>query len=96
MSIRRQLGDLAKSLDSSAVGSFLSKGASEADFTTIAYSDVSGTPSVVADSAVATSIIDSAYVQARVVTLAAGLDSATTINLLDSNYMAARSGGGAG
>lgn len=96
MSIRRQLGDLAKSLDSSAVGSFLSKGASEADFTTIAYSDVSGTPSVVADSAVATSIIDSAYVQARVTTVAAGLDSATTINLLDSNYMAARSGGGAG
>ena len=96
MSIRRQLGDLAKSLDSSAVGSFLSKGASEADFTTISYSDVSGTPSVVADSAVATSIIDSAYVSARVITVAAGLDSATTINLLDSNYMAARSGGGAG
>ena len=96
MSIRRQLGDLAKSLDSSAVGSFLSKGASEADFTTIAYSDVSGTPSTVADSAVALSIIDSAYVQARVITVAAGLDSATTINLLDSNYMAARSGGGAG
>jgi hypothetical protein len=96
MSIRRQLGDLAKSLDSSAVGSFLSKGASEADFTTISYSDVSGTPSVVADSAVATSIIDSAYVQARVTTVAAGLDSATTINLLDSNYMAARSGGAAG
>jgi len=96
MSIRRQLGDLAKSLDSSAVGSFLSKGASEADFTTISYSDVSGTPSVVADSAVATAIIDSAYVQSRVTTVAAGLDSATTINLLDSNYMAARSGGGAG
>jgi len=96
MSIRRQLGDLAKSLDSSAVGSFLSKGASEADFTTISYSDVSGTPSTVADSAVALSIIDSAYVQARVTTVAAGLDSATTINLLDSNYMAARSGGGAG
>ena len=96
MSIRRQLGDLAKSLDSSAVGSFLSKGASEADFTTISYSDVSGTPSVVADSAIATSIIDSAYVSSRVITVAAGLDSATTINLLDSNYMAARSGGGAG
>ena len=96
MSIRRQLGDLAKSLDSSAVGSFLSKGASEADFTTISYSDVSGAPSVVADSAVATAIIDSAYVQSRVTTVAAGLDSATTINLLDSNYMAARSGGGAG
>jgi len=96
MSIRRQLGDLAKSLDSSAVGSFLSKGASEADFTTISYSDVSGTPSAVADSAVATAIIDSAYVQSRVTTVAVGLDSATTINLLDSNYMAARSGGGAG
>lgn len=96
MSIRRQLGDLAKSLDSSAVGSFLSKGASEADFTTIAYSDVSGTPSVVVDSAVATSIIDSAYVSARVTVVAAGLDSATTINLLDSDYMAGRSGGGAG
>ena len=96
MSIRRQLGDLAKSLDSSAVGSFLSKGASAADFKTILYSDVSGTPAVVVDSSIATSVIDSAYVSSRVITAAVGLDSATTINLLDSNYMAARAGGGAG
>lgn len=96
MSIRRQLGDLAKSLDSSAVGSFLSKGASAADFKTILYSDVSGTPAVVVDSSIATSVIDSAYVSSRVITAAVGLDSATTINLLDSSYVAARTGGGAG
>ena len=85
MSIRRRLGDLAKSLDSSSVGSFLS-GDSADKFQTLQWTDVSGRPNV-ADSAVTTSIIDSAYIQARVQTYAVGLDSATGLAILDSNYM---------
>ena len=91
MSIRRLLGDLAKSLDSSAVGTFLSKGASASEFANINYSDLTGTPSVVADSAVAISLIDSAYIQARQTPPAAsGIDSATQIALIDSAYVASR------
>lgn len=85
MSIRRRLGDLAKSLDSSSVGSFLS-GDSADKFQTLQWTDVSGRPNV-ADSATTTSIIDSAYVQARVQTYVVGLDSATGLAILDSNYM---------
>ena len=85
MSIRRRLGDLAKSLDSSSVGSFLS-GDSADKFQTLQWTDVSGRPNV-ADSATTTSIIDSAYIQARVQTYAVGLDSATGLAILDSNYM---------
>ena len=85
MSVNRLLANLAQSLDSSSVGSFLS-GDSADRFQTLQWTDVSGRPTV-ADSAAATSIIDSAYVQSRVTTYAVGLDSATTIALLDSDYI---------
>lgn len=85
MSVNRLLANLAQSLDSSSVGSFLS-GDSSDRFQTLQWTDVSGRPTV-ADSATTTSIIDSAYVQSRVTTYTVGLDSATTIALLDSDYI---------
>lgn len=99
MTLRRILGNLAKSLDSSAIGSYLSKGASETDFRAILYSEISGTPSVVADSAVATAIVDSAYVQARQgsTTGLTNIDSAASLAILDSDYMQSRiTAGGVG
>jgi len=99
MTLRRILGNLAKSLDSSAIGSYLSKGASETDFRAILYSEISGTPSVVGDSAVATAIVDSAYVQARQgsTTGLTNIDSAASLAILDSDYMQSRiTGGGVG
>lgn len=85
MSVNRLLANLAQSLDSSSVGSFLS-GDSADRFQTLQWTDVSGRP-IVADSATTISIIDSAYVQSRVTTYTVGLDSATTIALLDSDYI---------
>jgi hypothetical protein len=88
MSVNRLLANLAQSLDSSSVGSFLS-GDSADRFQTLQWTDVSGRPTV-ADSATTISIIDSAYVQSRVTTYTVGLDSATTITLLDSDYISSK------
>ena len=88
MSVNRLLANLAQSLDSSSVGSFLS-GDSADRFQTLQWTDVSGRPTV-ADSATTTSIIDSAYVQSRVITYTVGIDSATTIALLDSDYIGSK------
>ena len=93
MSRSRLIGDLAKSLDSSAVGTFLSKGASDGNFRTILYGDLSGAPTAL-DSSLSSQLVDSAYVQLRQTSVGggSGLDSALTISLLDSDYMANRGG----
>jgi len=85
----RLIGNLANATDSAASSSFLAKGATEADYQSIAYSDVTGKPTIL-DSAGITSIIDSAYVLARQGSAVAGLDSAGITSLVDSNYVVAR------
>ena len=85
----RLIGNLANATDSAASSSFLAKGATEADYQSIAYSDVTGKPTIL-DSAGITSIIDSAYVLARQGSAVAGLDSAGITSIIDSNYVVAR------
>lgn len=90
MGLNRLLGDLAHNLDSAAVGSYQGK----SDFSPIAYSSLSGTPSTILDSAVATSIVDSAYIGARQASGFTNIDSALASNVVDSAYINARIGGG--
>ena len=91
MSIIRQLARVANKIDSASTGTFLSKGDSTGDFTTVNYTDLSGRPTTL-DSAALTTIVDSAYIQARQTGGgAAGLDSAAITALVDSNYVVARS-----
>lgn len=85
----RLIGNLANATDSAASSSFLAKGATEADYQSIAYSDVTGKPTIL-DSAGITSLMDSSYVQARQGSAVAGLDSAGITSLVDSNYVVAR------
>ena len=85
----RLIGNLANATDSAASSSFLAKGATEANYQSIAYSDVTGKPTIL-DSAGITSIIDSSYIQARQGSAVAGLDSAGITSLVDSNYVVAR------
>ena len=55
-----------------------------------AYSSLTGTPNIL-DSALTTQLIDSDYIQARQLSVAAsGLDSAEIIQLVDSDYIEAR------
>ena len=91
MAFNRLLGNLATDLDSAASGTFLSKDdATSADFTSIAYSDLTGTPTVI-DSALTTQLIDSSYVQLRQADAAVvGIDSATALVLFDSDYVGTR------
>ena len=91
MAFNRLLGNLATDLDSAAPGDFLSKDdATSADFTSIAYSDLTGTPTAL-DSALTTQLIDSSYVQLRQADAAvAGIDSATALVLFDSDYVGTR------
>ena len=97
MSINRILADLGKAVDSSSTGNFLNKEASGAEFNPVQWSDINSAPTIL-DSALASAIIDSAYVQARQTGVGSGgLDSATTIALVDSSYVGARaSTGGSG
>ena len=97
MSINRILADLGKAVDSSSTGNFLSKEASGAEFNPVQWSDINSAPTIL-DSALASAIIDSAYIQARQSGVGSGgIDSATTIALIDSSYVAARaSTGGSG
>ena len=97
MSINRILADLGKAVDSSSTGNFLNKEASGAEFNPVQWSDVNSAPTIL-DSALASAIIDSAYVQARQTGVGSGgIDSATTIALIDSDYVDARaSTGGSG
>lgn len=85
----RLIGNLANATDSAASSSFLAKGATEANYQSIAYSDVTSKPTIL-DSAGITSIIDSAYIQARQGSAVAGLDSASITAIVDSNYVVAR------
>ena len=91
MSIIRQLARVANRIDSASTGTFLSKGDSTGDFTTVNYTDLSGRPTTL-DSAALTSIVDSAYIQLRQTSAGSGgLDSAGITALVDSNYVVARS-----
>jgi len=90
MGLNRLLGDLAHNLDSATVGSYQGK----SSFGTIAYSSLSGTPSVVFDSSLSSQFIDSAYIQARQLPGSSGLDSASAISVVDSDYINLRIGGG--
>jgi hypothetical protein len=90
MSINRILADLGKAVDSSSTGNFLNKEASGAEFNPVQWSDINSAPTIL-DSALASAIIDSAYVQARQTGVGSGgIDSATTIALIDSDYVGAR------
>ena len=97
MSINRILADLGKAVDSSSTGDFLNKEASGAEFNPVQWSDINSAPTIL-DSALASAIVDSAYVQARQTGVGSGgLDSATAIALIDSDYVGARaSTGGSG
>lgn len=94
MSIARKIGNLGTALDSAALSTFLSKGTTDGEFDTIAWGDVTGKPSYI-DSALATQLFDSAYVQLRQSAVSSGgLDSAAVVSLIDSSYVAARAGTG--
>ena len=91
MSLNRTLGNLGKAIDSATAGTFLQRDdAADVDFVSIAYSDLSGTPTSL-DSAGIVTLIDSAYIQLRQGSLGGGgLDSAALTALVDSNYVSAR------
>lgn len=90
MSLSRILANIGTALDSATTGDFLSKVDSDGVFGGVAYSSVTGTPTVL-DSANVTNLIDSAYVQLRQSAVSGGgLDSATTIILIDSDYITSR------
>lgn len=91
MAFNRLLGNLATDLDSAATGTFLSRDdVADADFVSIAYTDLTQRPSTI-DSAGLTSLIDSAYIQARQsAAVSTGLDSAAATALFDSDYVSAR------
>lgn len=91
MSFNRTLGNLGKAIDSASAGTFLQRDdATDVDFVSIEYSDLSGTPTTL-DSAAAINLIDSAYIQLRQGSLGGGgLDSAAVTTLVDSNYVSAR------
>ena len=94
MSIARKIGNLGTALDSAALSTFLSKGTTDGEFDTIAWGDVTGKPSYI-DSALATQLFDSAYIQLRQSAVSSGgLDSAAVVSLIDSSYVAARAGTG--
>ena len=90
MSLSRILANIGTALDSATTGDFLSKVDSDGVFGGVAYSSVTGTPTVL-DSANVTNLVDSAYVQLRQSAVSGGgLDSATTISLVDSDYITSR------
>ena len=93
----RILANLGKAVDSATTGHFLAKGTdSNGIFETILYTDLVGTPTTL-DSAATTSLIDSAYIQARQSSSSGGgLDSAAVTTLIDSSYVAARASAAGG
>lgn len=87
MSLSRILANIGTALDSATTGDFLSKVDSDGVFGGVAYSSVTGTPTVL-DSANVTNLIDSSYVQLRQSAVASGgLDSAGVTAILDSDYI---------
>ena len=94
MSIIRELARLGNKIDSASTGQFLSKGSTTGSFGSILYTDLTGRPTTL-DSSATTSIVDSAYIQARQSAAGGGgLDSALTTQLIDSSYIAARAAAG--
>lgn len=90
MSLSRILANIGTALDSATTGDFLSKVDSDGVFGGVAYSSVTGTPTVL-DSANITNLVDSAYIQLRQSAVSGGgLDSATTISFVDSDYITSR------
>ena len=68
---------------------------SSSDVTTLYNESFEGTTAVLLDSADVTSIVDSAYIQARQTSgISSGLDSAGITSLIDSNYVVARAASG--
>ena len=87
MSLSRILANIGTALDSATTGDFLSKVDSDGVFGGVAYSSVTGTPTVL-DSANVTNLVDSAYVQLRQSAVSGGgLDSAGVTAILDSDYI---------
>ena len=87
MSLSRILANIGTALDSATTGDFLSKVDSDGVFGGVAYSSVTGTPTVL-DSANITNLVDSAYIQLRQTAVASGgLDSAGVTAILDSDYI---------
>lgn len=87
MSLTRILANIGTALDSATTGDFLSKVDSDGVFGGVAYSSVTGTPTVL-DSANVTNLVDSAYVQLRQSAVSGGgLDSAGVTAILDSDYI---------
>ena len=91
MSLNRRLANLGNVIDSATTGHFLSKGDSDGQFSTVAYTSISGRPASVLDSALTSQLVDSSYIQLRQTSSAAGIDSALITTLIDSSYVAARS-----
>tara|TARA_B100000085_G_scaffold213665_1_gene197816 strand:+ start:140 stop:1699 length:1560 start_codon:yes stop_codon:yes gene_type:complete len=89
MGLSRKFANLGKALDSGTSGEFLTIDDSGGLFRGVQWTEISGTPTTI-DSAAASAIVDSAYVQARQVDV--GLDSALITSLIDSSYVAARQG----
>ena len=83
----RKLADIGKAVDSAANNDFLGLDDSGGIFKDVAYSTILSKPTIL-DSSALTSLVDSAYVQARQTDV--GIDSAAIINLVDSSYVGAR------
>lgn len=83
----RKLANIGKAIDSSATNDFLGLDDSGGLFKDVAYSNVLGSPTIL-DSSALTSLVDSAYVQARQTDV--GIDSAAIINLVDSSYVSGK------
>jgi len=92
LSRNRIIGNLASAIDSASQNSFLSKASQDGEYKSLAYSDLSGAPTVL-DSAGITAVIDSSYTQLRI-TPATGptksVDSAVVTSLIDSNFVTNR------
>lgn len=89
MGLSRKFANLGKALDSGSSGDFLTVGDSGGVFRDVEWTEIANKPSYV-DSAAATALIDSAYVQARQTDI--GLDSGMITNLVDSAYVQLRQG----
>ena len=87
----RKLGNLGKSIDSSALSDFLTVDDSGGKFRDVQYSEITGKPTLL-DSSTLSSLVDSSYIQLRQTDV--GIDSGQITNLVDSSYVQARQGAG--
>ena len=92
LSRNRIIGNLASAIDSASQNSFLSKASQDGEYKSLAYSDLSGAPTVL-DSAGISAVIDSSYTQLRITPVTGptkSVDSAVVTSLIDSNYVTNR------